>query len=373
MRITIVTGAFLPVPPVMGGAVEKFWFNVGAEFARRGHTVVHVSRALPNLAQCEIISGVQHVRVRGFNASRGIFALKFLDFLYTIQAIRALPDADIVVTNTFWLPVLLRRARAGKIYVHVARFPKGQIRFYGRASRLQTPSSFVATAMANEAPLLRERISVIPYSAPAVEAGSSNFSQRERILLFVGRVHPEKGVHLLVEAFAKNTEALSAWKMVIIGSAEARHGGGGNDYLNSLRTIAHPVASRVTFRGPVYDEQMLQREYQSARIFVYPSLADRGETFGLAALEAISTGCATVTSALGCFDDFSIDRETGFRFDHRASNPAGNLGALLVQIVRDEALLARIAAAGLRKAGEYSLPNIADRFLKDFESVIANA
>ena len=373
MRITIVTGAFLPVPPLMGGAVEKFWFNAGAEFARRGHKVVHVSRAVPSLAPSETIAGVHHMRVGGYNAPRGIFALKFLDFLYTIRAIRALPDADIVVTNTFWLPLLLRRARAGKMYVHVARFPKGQIRFYRRAARLQTPSSFVAAAIADEAPSVRDRVCVIPYSAPDVEAASSNFSQRERILLFVGRVHPEKGVHLLVEAFAKNIESLSGWNLAIVGSAEARHGGGGNDYLESLRTIAHPVASRVTFRGPVYDEQMLQREYQAARIFVYPSLADRGETFGLAALEAMSAGCVTVTSALRCFDDFVIDRESGLRFDHRASNPVGILGALLVDLSNDEALLARIAAAGIRKAGEYSLPNIADRFLKDFESVIANA
>jgi hypothetical protein len=37
MRITIVQGAFLPVPPVLGGAVEKIWFALGKEFASRGH------------------------------------------------------------------------------------------------------------------------------------------------------------------------------------------------------------------------------------------------------------------------------------------------------------------------------------------------
>ena len=47
MKIAIVLGAFLPVPPVMGGAVEKVWFTLAAEFVRRGHNVTLVSRALP--------------------------------------------------------------------------------------------------------------------------------------------------------------------------------------------------------------------------------------------------------------------------------------------------------------------------------------
>ena len=35
MKITIVQGAFLPVPPLMGGAVENIWFALGQDFARR--------------------------------------------------------------------------------------------------------------------------------------------------------------------------------------------------------------------------------------------------------------------------------------------------------------------------------------------------
>ena len=49
MKITIVQGAFLPVPPLLGGAVEKCWQALGQEFARRGHQVTHVSRAYGDL------------------------------------------------------------------------------------------------------------------------------------------------------------------------------------------------------------------------------------------------------------------------------------------------------------------------------------
>ena len=63
MKITIVTGAFFPVPPILGGAVEKVWFALGQEFVRRGHQVTHISRSHPDLPEREEIAGVQHRRV----------------------------------------------------------------------------------------------------------------------------------------------------------------------------------------------------------------------------------------------------------------------------------------------------------------------
>ena len=36
-------GAFLPVPPIKGGAIEAVWFLLGQEFAKHGHEVTHIS------------------------------------------------------------------------------------------------------------------------------------------------------------------------------------------------------------------------------------------------------------------------------------------------------------------------------------------
>src|SRR5262245_45371217 len=129
LRITIVQGAFLPVPPLLGGGVEKLWFGLGKEFARRGHHVVHVSRRFRDLARTEIIGGVEHRRVHGFNAPRSKIYFRFLDALYALNVARQLPPADILITNTIFLPLLIRSTRAGRLYVHVARYPKGQMRF----------------------------------------------------------------------------------------------------------------------------------------------------------------------------------------------------------------------------------------------------
>ena len=90
MKITIVLGAFLPVPPVMGGAVEKVWFALSQEFARRGHEVVLVSRTLPELPRSETRDGVRHLRVRGFDTPRSLLWLKFLDLIYSIRTMSIL-------------------------------------------------------------------------------------------------------------------------------------------------------------------------------------------------------------------------------------------------------------------------------------------
>ena len=158
MKITIVLGAFFPVPPIMGGAVEKIWFMLTQEFARRGHEVVVISRAMPQFPRQEILAGVKHFRVRGFNAPRSLIWLKLLDLIYSIRTMSVLPKVDIIVTNTFWLPLLLRNSKRGQIYVHATRYPKGQMRFYKKAARLQAPSHAVARAIAAEAPALAKNI-----------------------------------------------------------------------------------------------------------------------------------------------------------------------------------------------------------------------
>jgi glycosyltransferase involved in cell wall biosynthesis len=230
----------------------------------------------------------------------------------------------------------------------------------------------VARAIAQEAPKLAGKIAVIPYPAPrsTSEREPLPVAQREKIILYVGRVHPEKGVHLLVEAFAQGARTVFAdWRLMIVGPTEEKHGGGGKSYLADLKRRAANAGNQVEFRGPIFDQSELEQAFRGARLFVYPSLAERGESFGLAALEAMSHGCAVLVSDLACFHDFIHDGETGFIFDHRTEKPAESLGAKMEGEMADLALLSRVADAGYRKSAEYSLALVADQFLDDFNSI----
>jgi glycosyltransferase involved in cell wall biosynthesis len=375
MKITIVLGAFFPVPPTMGGGVEKVWFSLAPEFVKRGHDVVMVSRKIPKLPWEETIDGVKYLRVDGFDTPRSLVWLKFLDLIYSFRTMSILPDADIIVTNTFWLPILLRNSRRGRIYVQVARYPKGQMRFYGKAARLQAPSQAVARAIAAEAPRLAQKVSVVPNPVPesTIASPPPAIADREKIMLFVGRVHPEKGVHVLVDAFASGAwTAFADWKMMIVGPTQTKLGGGGEAYLASLQRAAENADGRIGFAGAIFDASKLASVFRNARLFIYPSLAERGESFGLAPLEAMAHGCAALVSNLDCFRDFIRNRETGFIFDYHSEPVAETLRDKIDNIISDETLLARVAAAGYEKSAEYSSERVAEQFLKDFDSVIRN-
>ena len=376
MKITIVLGAFLPIPPVKGGAIEKSWFALAQGFVFRSHDVTIISRALPQFASREIIDGVRHIRVRGFDTPRSLFWLKILDLFYSLRVRRVLPAADILVTNTFWLPLLARDSSRGKIYVHVGRFPKGQMRFYRRAARLQTPSSEVADAIKREAPSSAEKVTAIPYPHPQIISAEARLplEARAKTVLYVGRVHPEKGVHLLIEAFARLRRSdFADWKLIIVGWRDSKEGGGGEDYFCQLQQSAAVARDRIVFRGPIFDAAALEEEFQAARIFAYPSLAAHGETFGLAPLEAMTHGCAVLVSNLGCFRDFILPNETGFTFELDAPDPAGSLMHAFRKALSDPIELERIAKAGQLKSEEFSRARVADRFLIDFEKLISDA
>lgn len=373
LRITIVQGAFLPVPPRLGGAVEKAWYALGREFARQGHHVTHLGRAHGDLPARERDAGVDYVRIRGYDTPSSLARLKLLDLFYSLRACRRLPPADILVTNTFWLPVLERRASRGRPYVHVARYPKGQLRFYPRRTVLQTVSDPIREAIVTEAPDAAGRTRVIPYPLAPVYLAPLE-PARAPVLLYTGRIHPEKGLHLLVDAFARfrRTRPDSSLRLRIIGPWREAQGGGGAGYRARLVALAaHDPAVEVV--EPIFDEQRLVEEYRRADLFAYPSLAERGETFGLAVLEAMAGGCVPLVSDLACFRDFVRPNDNGIVFDHRHPAAAEQLAARLVDIMSDPGRRASLREQAWRTADDYRLERIAAQFIQDFRRLVAPA
>jgi glycosyltransferase involved in cell wall biosynthesis len=362
---------------VRGGAVEKVWDALGREFARRGHAVTHLSRWCDGLPEREEIAGVRHVRVRGYDACASGALLKWRDLLYSRRARAALPPADILVTNTFWLPLLAPAPSCGKLCVHVARFPKGQLRFYGNAVRWQCVSQAVADAARRQAPALAERIRVLPNPLPegAFEPAPSPDAARAPLVLYAGRIHPEKGLDLLAAAWThpRARAALAGWKLMLVGPVDEAHGGGGERYRAALVERFRPAGDSVEWAGPWFgpDTEKLLALYRRARVFVYPSVAELGESFGLAPLEAMAAGAPAVVSGLACFRDFLRDGENGVVFDHRAADAPERLADALAALAGDPARRARLAAAAWETAGHFRVEEVAGMYLNDFASLLA--
>ncbi|MCR9295236.1 MAG: glycosyltransferase family 4 protein [bacterium] len=187
----------------------------------------------------------------------------------------------------------------------------------------------------------------------------------KRQILYCGRVHPEKGLNLLVNSVQ---ELPSDVTVKLVGPWEVAQGGGGQAYLHQLRSLDRN--SRIDFIGPVFDSDQLSRYYNESTIFIYPSVAEKGETFGLAPLEAMAWKCVPVVSDLDCFKDFITQKVNGLIFDHRKSNCTQNLAESLSTLLVDDDLRRRLSEEAYRVNETHSLEAIGEMFLSDFRSLV---
>ena len=373
MKINILQGAFLPVPPIRGGAIEAAWHKLGQEFVSQGHEVCHISRLETGLKKTEICEGVKYLRVKGANGTKNPYLLKLLELPYVLRARKVAPPADIVVTHAFWAPILFPAKSLGKQYVHVGRYPKGQLRFYCKASRLQVPSHSIARACKAQAPQKTSKVRVLPYPLTWDLDEKPNLEDKRKVVLYAGRLHPEKGVCELLKAWAKLPSACAKdWILRVIGPWKEEDGGGGRAYLEKLHEIKSKSAKPVELVEPIFNRSELKEEMKKASFFLYPSMAQRGETFGLSALEAMSCACVPVVSALDCFTDFISSGVEGFYLDGAVNdNIQYSIESKLNEILSlPNSTVGKMATSSWGRAKEYGLKKVAEKYLEDFNCLL---
>ena len=112
---------------------------------------------------------------------------------------------------------------------------------------------------------------------------------RENIFLTVGRLGNEsKATDVLLQAFAKCAEKTD-WNLRLVGKIEAEF----LKYIEEYFEKYPMLKSRVEFAGEITKREILNKEYQKAKIFVLPS---RWESFGLVLVEALSNGCRLLST-----------------------------------------------------------------------------
>jgi glycosyltransferase involved in cell wall biosynthesis len=129
-------------------------------------------------------------------------------------------------------------------------------------------------------------------------------------------------------------------------------------------------AEGVEWGEPVYGVEELAAVYDTGDILVYPSVAEQGESFGLAPLEGMARGLPVVVSNLEVFREYLVERRNGWTFNHRERG-AENLATVLAAALGSD--LTKMREEARRTAENFSPAKIADLYLKEFEALGKNS
>jgi len=231
-------------------------------------------------------------------------------------------------------------------------------------------SQFVTERVRERFPEVADRCRAIPNGGALDDDGPSAMTRdgASRIkLMFVGRLSPEKGVHILIDAFVRLHRQQPNVSLDLIGPdsvpgaafVDPFEEDAGFDqvrsflgpdqnyrgYLESL--IPDDVRASVTFHGEVPHDDLIDH-YRQADVFVFPSLWD--EPFGLPVVEAMSLGIPVVVSRGGAFPEIVEDGKSGFVVARGESNA---LTEALSRLVIDGDLRRKMGLLARQRAREH--------------------
>ncbi|MEW6745173.1 MAG: glycosyltransferase [Planctomycetota bacterium] len=210
-------------------------------------------------------------------------------------------------------------------------------------------------------------------------ADRDNGTPRERAaeILYVGRVTPEKGVHVLVRAVARLAEEGRDVRLSVVGmlrstdprmlpclreDLRAELVRLGPRYLSFLQEEAGPARDRVQYVGEV-EQKELPALYRRATVFVHPTLWD--EPFGMPVVEAMASGTPAVAGRAGAMPEIIEDGVSGLLFPPGDSDA---LAACLREIFDDPKRARELGEAGRQRALDHFTW---DRTAQTFEGIVS--
>jgi len=216
---------------------------------------------------------------------------------------------------------------------------------------------------------LSEKISVVPCGVNLEQFKALDKTQarqylgfdNDKIILFVGRIDPLKGIDKLIKAlpYLRNIQGL---RLLVIGGGE--HSQHEIEQLQKL-ACSLKIQNSVAFLGLVKHEQ-LPYFYSAADVCVVPSYY---ESFGLVALESLACGTPVVATDVGDFKSIIRQGKTGYVLKDNAPHRLADKIALLLSRPNTDTKSARLIRATVSK---FSWSDIAEAIIRDCQLVLAN-
>jgi len=216
-----------------------------------------------------------------------------------------------------------------------------------------------------------ERISTVPcgvdldlFTPADKDAARARLGLRdgERIILFVGRIEPLKGIDVLINVAAQLHEDENFRVLIVGGDARAE------SEVAQLKQLATRlgVDHHISFVGAVEHED-LPLYYNAADVCVVPSYY---ESFGMVAVESMACGTPVVASRVGGLASTISDGETGYLIPWRCPEPFAERLELLLD---NDELRASFGRAAREAVERFRWANVADAVAELYAALITRA
>jgi len=259
---------------------------------------------------------------------------------------------------------------------------EGQYRIQGEKQVLARANRIIAATQAEETQLRflyrngKNNIAIIP---PGVDVGHFypiapdeakqfiGLKPEDRMVLFVGRIEPLKGVDTLIRAMSciRSVDAARPVHLAIIGGDPDASPREMSAEMARLQKLCDDLCmgGMVVFLGK-RGQDTLPYYYSAAEVLVMPSLY---ESFGMVALEAMACGAPVIASQVGGLAYLVRDGETGFTIP---DNDPDALCEKLTLLLGNPNLRSTMGLRAVTHAQDYAWERIAAQIVNVYQELV---
>lgn len=289
--------------------------------------------------------------------------------------------------SSHWhVPVIQMFHTLGKLKQAVAQSPEeaeGEYRIEGESRVIKNSDMIVASTSTEKEQLetlyraSADKIQIIPpgvdlshfYPIPPDEAKEFvGVPLEKRMLLFVGRIEPLKGIKTLLRAIGilrKNGQMEEDLCLAVIGGELADESGQETEEAKNLMKLRDDfgLQDMVTFLGK-RSQDSLPYYYSAAEMVIMPS---HYESFGMVALESMACGTPVIASHVGGLIHLVEDGVTGY---HVPVEDPQALALRIASLLRDKALRYRMGHDAFAFVKKYDWENISSRVVALYSELL---
>jgi glycosyltransferase involved in cell wall biosynthesis len=310
MKIAHIAPPWLPIPPKNYGGTEIVISNLVEEQVAQGHDVTLLAPGDARTS-AKLVSFIPQSLIDGGVPWQG--HLKAYYHLHkSVNYIKAHPF-DIVHTHLsssadMYIFPLMAQVTAPHVMTLHSRFPfdrvgswTGDADSYFMEWASSVPIIAISESARNEVSHPLNFVGIVHHGLP-MQQFRPTVKQPEDFFVWLGRLFPEKGAHLAIEA-AKKTGV----PIVLAGTVDTHV----PDSVRYFEEVIKPQIDdqQVKYIGPVGMKQKVDL-LSRARGFLNP--IEWEEPFGMVMIEAMAVGCPVISFTRGAASEIVVHRKTGF-------------------------------------------------------------